>query len=177
MKFKTTQFLVLMIIVNLCAGIGYYFFFSFIQNQIESNLVLADKIDLTNQQNNKLSDLQATVKDTEAERQQLLSFLLPTGSEVSFIEQIEGLAKASGLDGKTNNVAETPNQIAGVKQLDIQLTETGSWNNAMYFLGQLENLPYNLDIRGISLIEQPSGVKNKAGLWTGSFDFSVTENL
>jgi Tfp pilus assembly protein PilO len=177
MKFKTTQFLILMLIANICVGVGYYWFFNFIKTETENNSILASKISLGIEQNDKLGDLQAAVKDTEVERTKLSSLFLANGSEVAFIEQIENLAKVSGLEEKTNNVSEALNQVSGAKSLDIQLTVTGDWNNVMYFLGQLENLPYSLNIKNVSLNRQSSDSKNKTNLWIGAFDFSVIESL
>ena len=175
MKFHTSKFLILLVLVNLCASVGYYLLFDNTRKETEKASTLSSKIDLGSQRSGRLSGLQSAVKETESERAQLTSFFLPTGSEVSFIEQVESLAKASGLSEKTSNVSEVPGRVGGTKIVQVQIMVTGSWSNVIYFLGQLENSPYKLDIRNISLLEQSSGSKKTPSTWAGSFDINVVE--
>lgn len=177
MKSKTTQFLIFIIIINVCVGAGYYFLFDHIKKQNENASVLQNKIDLSEQRNSRFNDLQSAVKDTEIERNQLTSLLLPSGSQVAFVEQVEDLTKSSGLSEQTNNLSEAVGPSDTTKLLQIQLTVTGSWSNTMYFLSQLENLPYNISIRNASLTEQTGVLAKEANLWTGVFDVSVIESL
>ena len=178
MKFKTTQFLILIIIANVFAAAGYYFLLNQINKDNVNAVLLMDKIRLGQERNSRFGDLQATVNNTEAERQQMLSLLLPSGSAVSFVEQIETIATSSNLVEKTNSLSETPSQTGGLsKLLDIQLTTSGSWSNTIFFLNQIENLPYDISIKNLSLNEQAPLTPKSSNTWTAVYDFSVVEGI
>jgi len=175
MKFHSTKILVLMIVCNLLALTGYYFLFQRIKTQTQTASALINTIDLGQQKNSHLNALRSVVKDTQHQRDQLAVLLLPSDGEVPFIEQIETLAKNSGLQTKTNNVSSIGGDTETTKTFQMQEETTGSWNNTLYFLNQLENLPYNIRVQRISLQGQIVVGKSTAPSWTATFDISVTE--
>ena len=169
MKFQSTKILIVIIICNLAVLAGYYFLFKDIERQTKEAGSLTDTIDLGESKNSRLSSLRAVVKDTETKRQQISGYLLPTESQIQFIENIENLAKKSGLEVKTNNIANADSGVENVKYFKIQIQTQGSWNNVMYFLNQLENMPYDIRVSSFS------NNKDAKSLWTANFDISVTE--
>lgn len=177
MKFYSTKILILIIACNIAALVGYYLLFQHIEAQTRSAASLISTIDLGQQKNSRLSSLRAIVKDTEENRQQLAALLLPSDAEISFIEQIESLAKKNGLSEKTNNVSSIADDAGTSKAFQIQLETTGSWNNTMNFLSQVENLPYNVHVRGFSLNRQLATGKGGGSTWVAMFDINVTESI
>lgn len=172
------KILILLILCNIAAIVGYYFLFQHIKTQSKTALSLTSTIDLSQQKNSHLSSLRAVVKDTEGKRQQLATFLLSSDAEISFIEQVETLAKKSGLGAKTNNVSSVAGETVTTKKLQMQLETTGSWNNIMYFLSQLENSPYDVHVKAVSLsASQSVAGKRVASSWTATFDINVTESI
>lgn len=176
MKSNSTKVLILIIICNLGAIAGYYFLFQYIKTQSNAALSLTSTINLSQQKNSHISSLRAVVKDTEGERQQLTAFLLPKDAEVSFIEQIENLAKSSGLSVTTKSVFSAAGNTKAVKIFQMQLETTGSWSNTLIFLSQVESLPYNIQVPGILLNKQPAVGKTAGSVWMATFDLSVTED-
>jgi Tfp pilus assembly protein PilO len=176
MNFHSKMILAVVIVCNIAALFGYYFLFQDIKAKAQLANSLTSTIDVGQQKNSRLSSLRAIVNDTEVKRQQLSGLLLSQENEVSFIDQIEGLAKKSGLTVNTNNVSSSAGDTGSTKVFQMQSTTTGSWNDTMYFLSQLENLPYNVRVQGVSLGKQSDGNKKSAPSWVASFDISVTES-
>jgi len=169
MKFHSKTILILIILCDIVALVSYYFLFQHIEVQTKTASSLINTIDLGTQKNSQLSSLRTIVRETEGKRQQLVTFLLPNDSEISFIGQIESLAKSSGLDVKTNSVSSLAGDTSATKTFEMQVGTTGNWSNTMYFLDQIENLPYNILISNFSVSEQGK-------TWTATFDIGVTEN-
>lgn len=177
MNFHSKKILILIIICNLAALVGYYFLFQYIKTQTEAASLLTSTIDLGQQTNSNLNSLRFIVKDTEDKRLQLLTFLLPGDAEVSFIGQIENLAKNSGLGVKINSVSSVAGDTDKTKTLQMQTETTGSWNNIMYFLNQIENLPFKINIQR-STINKPVVIgKPTDSAWTATIDISVIESI
>jgi Tfp pilus assembly protein PilO len=177
MKTFSTKILILMILLNIMAIAGYYFFFQYIETQSKTSLSLTSTLDLSQQKNSHLNALRSVIKETEGKRQQLATFLLSSDTEIPFIEQLEALGKSSALAIKTNNIASIVGGTATTKVLKMQLQTIGSWNNTLYFLSQVENLPYNIDIQGVSLGRQSISDKTAGSSWTATFDISVAESI
>ena len=172
----------MIIVANLLAGAGYYFLFNYIKTQTESVSILTNKVNLGQKRNSRLNDLRTAVKDTEGERQQLSSLLLANGSEVDFIEKIESLAKKSNLTENTSNVSQVAGSVAGTKILQLSIGISGSWSDVMYFLNQLENLPYEIHIPSVSLSEQGGSASSNSKLkpsniWSGGLSLNVIESM
>jgi hypothetical protein len=168
MKFHSTKILILIIACNIAALAGYYFLFQYIKTQAQSASSLISALDLSQQKDSHLSSLRLVVKDTQTQRQQLATLLLPSDAEVSFIEQIEALAKKSGLTEKTNSVSSVAGGTDATKVLKMQIGTTGSWSNTMYFLSQVEDLPFDVHVQGVSASKTGSS-------WAATFDVNVTE--
>jgi Tfp pilus assembly protein PilO len=177
MKFHSTKILILIIICNIAAIAGYYLLFQYIKTQTEAASSLTSTLSLSEQKNSHLNSLRSVVKDTEGKRQQLAAFLLSSDGEISFIEQVETLAKSSGLNEKTNNVSSIAGSTVSTKIFQMQIETTGSWSNLMYFLNQLENLPYNVRVQNVSLNKQSGDSKSSGSPWTAIVDINVTESI
>jgi hypothetical protein len=166
----------LVLVANVAALVGYYFLFRYVKNQSQHASALVNAIDSGAQKSGSLSQLKSIVKDTTDDSQKLVGLLLPNGDEVAFIEQIESLAKTSDLGVKTDNVSS----VAGnqnTKVFQMQFTTTGSWSSSLYFLSQLQNLPYNIHLVGVSFDKAPSSAKGTSVAWLGMYSISVTENM
>jgi Tfp pilus assembly protein PilO len=168
MKFHSTKILILIVICNIVAIAGYYFLFQHIKTQAQAASLLINALDVSQQKDSRLNSLRSVIKDTQVQRQQLVTFLLSSDAEISFIEQIEALAKNSGLTEKTNNVSSVAGGADAIKTLQMQIGTTGSWNNTLYFLSQVENLPFDVHVQGVSINKASSS-------WTATFDINVTE--
>jgi Tfp pilus assembly protein PilO len=164
-------------ICNIAAAVGYYLLFQYTKTQSAAAASLTSAIDLGQQKNSRLSSLRATVKDTDGKRQQLETFLLSSDTEIAFIEQMESLAKNSGLSAKTNNVSSIAGEANLTKVFKMQMEVTGSWSNIMYLLDQVESLPYGVRVIGVSLNRQSAGGKSAGSAWVATFEINVIEKI
>ena len=176
MKFHSKDILILMILCNIGALSGYYFLFQHIETEAKAASALTSTIDLGTQKNSQLSLLRMTIKDTADNRQKLSSLLLASDAEVPFIGQVESLAKNSGLSVKTNNISAVAGNTSATKIFKIQTETAGSWSDTLYFLSQVENLPYDIAVQGVTLDKSPVAGKSAGSAWTATFDISVTES-
>lgn len=177
MKLNSTKILILIIVCNLAALSGYYFLFQYIKTQSQKTSKLVSTISLGEQKNSHLGSLRSVVKDTEEKRQQLESLLLSGDTEIPFIEKIESLAKNSGLDAKTNSIVSVAGDTDAIKIFGMQMETDGSWSNTLYFLNQIENLPYDIRVLGVSVVKQQVGDKVVSNSWNAKFDISVIEKI
>jgi hypothetical protein len=168
MKFHSMKILILIVACNIAAIAGYCFLFQYIKTQTQAASLLISTLDVSQQKGSRLSSLRSVIKDTQVQRQQLAMLLLSSDAEISFIEQIEALAKNSGLTEKTNSISSVAGNTDATKVLQMQIGTTGNWNNTLYFLSQVENLPFDVHVQGVSV--------NKTGSsWVATFDVNVTE--
>lgn len=110
-----------------------------------------------------LTALRQTVRDTEDARRTLDSFFVKEETAISFIEELEALAK------KTNVVLslETAEPNVSVPQLPtlaISMGMTGTRDDIILFVGLLEDMPLRLDITLFELRE----TKDETKMWQGS---------
>ena len=175
MKFYSIKILILVILCNMVALAGYYYFFGEIEAKTKVATNLTDTIDIGQQKNSRLSLLRSTIKNTEAGRQKISTLLLPSESEVPFIEQMENLAKSNNLGVKTNNVSSATSTDV-TKVFHMQSEVTGSWNGIMNLLNQIDNLPYDVRVQSVSMNKQEQG-KASGLVWVASINISVTESI
>ena len=187
MRFHTKLILIFVIIINLVAGVGYFFLFNYIKTDSETASSLLSSIDSSAKKDSSLKALRSVIKDTQTQRDLLSTFFLSPDSEVFFIEQIENLATSSGLTVKTKNVSSVVGPTPTTKTFQIEESVSGSWNDIVYFMNYIENLPYDIHIQNMSLSQQvtasapiikgkKTSSKNQSILWTGVFDINVTES-
>jgi Tfp pilus assembly protein PilO len=176
MNFHSKKILIIIIACNIVAMVGYYFLFQYIKKQTTAASSLSSTIDLGQQKNSHINSLRSLVKDTESQRQHLATFLLSSDNEISFIEQIENLAKNSGLAVRTNNVSSLAGGAETTRVFQMQTQTVGSWSNTLYFLSQVENLPYGIKILGVSLNRQSADGSTGGSSWVTTFDVNVVES-
>lgn len=177
MNFHSKKILALIIICNVAVLTGYYALFQKIKADTKLASALNSTVNISEQKTGRLSSLRAVIKDTEGKRQQLAAFLLSSDAGIPFIEQIENLAKTSGLVEKTDSVSSVAGSNNATKIFQMQLETTGSWSSTMYFLNQLESLPYNIRVQKVFFDGQSAGDKGAGSLWLAAFDISVTEKI
>lgn len=177
MNSKLKIILILIVVCNLAAFAGYYFLFQKIKTDTQTASALSDVIDVGQQKNSHLNSLRADVKDTESKRQQLVGLFLSSDEEISFIEQVENLAKSSGLKVKTSNVSSVVVDTSPTKVFQMETETAGNWSNQMYFIAQVQSLPYSIAVHQVSLINVAAGGVATSTPWAMTLDINVNESL
>lgn len=103
----------------------------------ESYLVARARADVTNWR--EVLDASAT------ERARIAALFINRDSLINFIEELEAVARESGVDYKLGE----PTIEATVLKLTLQMS--GSFPNVYRFLTRLENLPYRLRLEQVDL--------------------------
>ena len=97
--------------------------------------------------------------------QALRDFFVRKGDEVKFIEQIEGVARASGIKFEISSIDVKANQEDLFKEdVDVKISVEGSWKDIVYLINKLEKMSFGVLINEINLDA------NIVGSWIGSID-------
>jgi hypothetical protein len=162
-----TSLVLSIVFALICAGLYYYAFTS-------AEKVYSTSFDVrqefVNSQRNR--ERQEIMKDTIAnfavEREQLKTYFVRADGVVEFIESIENLGRKSGITIDVEGVST--GAITGknnMEELKLVLSGESSWDDAMNFLYQLENLPYKSNITRATVEETEDGV------WKSEYSISV----
>ena len=98
----------------------------------------------------------------------LKNFLIQKGDEVKFIEQIEEVAKTSGITSEIISIDVKSNEADSFKEnINLKVGVEGSWMNLMTFIDKLEKMSFGVLIENVNLdTETP-------GNWTGFIEFVI----
>jgi hypothetical protein len=100
--------------------------------------------------------------------QTLRNFFIQKGDEVKFIEQIEGVAKASSIKFEISSIDVKTDQASSFEEdVDVKMNTEGSWRNIMLFLDKLEKMPFGVSIEKVNLDA------NVPGNWSGSVEVVI----
>lgn len=95
-------------------------------------------------------------------------FFIQNGDEVKFIEQIEEVAKSSGIKFVINNIDEKLCQQDSFKEdVNVRFGVEGEWNKIFSFIDQLETMEFGVQVKDFSLDYVDRST------WSGSVDFIV----
>ncbi len=101
----------------------------------------------------------------------LRSFFVQKGDEVKFIEEIEKIARESGIDFQINgiDVKSNPKEAKDSLKEDvaIRMNIQGSWREAMRFLEMLDKIYFGVAVQNITLDADGTGG------WSGALDFII----
>ena len=102
------------------------------------------------------------------EIQTLRNFLIRKGDEVTFIEQIEGVGRVSGIQFEIKSIdLKTKVESSFKEDVMIKMSINGKWDNIISFIDHLEKMPFGVLIENFDL--KTSG----AGEWSGSISMVV----
>lgn len=120
----------------------------------------------------ELSALQRLVRETEEERAEVASYILPSEDVIDFIELIEALGVEQGTELNIQSLSASP--LGGeFEKLDLVISVSGSYESVTYILKLLETLPYQSSISQMQL--RAAGGNQGTSNWTGSFTLRVTK--
>lgn len=105
-------------------------------------------------------------------------YIIKADGAVDFMQNIENLAKSSGLKSEVKSVSFDPVsgvKLSGVESMRVRFDVIGEWKDVEYFLELLENYPMHLVINKIALNKFSDYLvkDKKIPQWLGSFEFSI----
>lgn len=122
----------------------------------------------------QLSTLQRVEEDTAADRAELRTFILGKDDVADFLELIEGAARKQGLTPKTRSVeVEKLEGTTNFEAIALALEFEGSYKGVTAMLPLIESLPYQLEVRSVSL--ERTGDEGATSLWRGILQLRVVK--
>lgn len=116
----------------------------------------------------KLAMIRSTAEKYSEQIQALRNFFVQKGDEVEFIKKIEETARSASVEFEIVSIDTKLNQENSFKEdINVKLKVNGSWINSIYFISQLDKMPFGVSIEKVSLNTDASGT------WSGLIDFVV----
>lgn len=147
------------------------------KNRSISSLVSETELRAT--ESERLRSAKKVLADTELERREILRRFVPKDSEVSFISEIESLAREAGAEPKVESVAVEPAESrSDVREtLRMKVELVGSWDASFRFLRLLESSDYDIRIDNARIGKERVIVNGKPGptRWVGNFDIAASK--
>ncbi|MBU1557643.1 hypothetical protein KKC45_01650 [Patescibacteria group bacterium] len=166
----TKKILGVIVILNVVALASYFYLFSDIKSKNEATSVLENILDGQIGRESELKLVGSNLKRTEKERAVIDSYFVQKGkSEVAgFVEVLESLAELAGVSLKVNSILLKKEDASDiVEEMKLELEISSYWEEANYFLGLLELLPYKITFNK-AYIE-----KSKDSQWKSVFNIKV----
>ncbi len=180
-------FLSLVVINVIVFGLYAFLFWKVIdRSQTTATLLAEERSD--RQKNDALQAIKVSLTENKDFISQIDSFFISPDGVVGFITFLEKLGKDSGVKINIGSVAVNPDSKDPKdfkENLKLKLEIEGTWQNVVYFLSRLENLPYRVqfDTATISLQGVSDGINFKESgalrkrmpeeSWKGLFDIRL----
>jgi Tfp pilus assembly protein PilO len=155
-KLNTTQniFIVLAIFFISILLIIYLLIFPSINNIKNLRIsIVNQKIDEATRisKEKNMDRLNEKLKKIEPELEQVKNIFLVRDRELEFITALEGIADKDNISQKINLNTDTATNLQQIKKIPITITITGTFQNFIKYLNDLENLRYYININTVNL--------------------------
>lgn len=177
----TTKKLITVAVVLVALCVAAYFTVSLIKSKSEETSKKASELAFYKK---KQQDALANEKSGDRVEdfvQKIQSYFVGKNDVVPFLETLEAEAKNHNVELTIKNVEERPYNIEvenDTKEYMVLRLETkSSWQNMMYFIAYLENLPYIISVKtanAASFIEGGGDAEVITG-WRGTFEMTVVK--
>ncbi len=186
---KTTLLLIIASVVLALALAAYFFLYQEIANTKADIADLSNTLGNDKARNDDLDAIKSNIVATIADHDKITSLFVEDDAVADFIQNIESIAKASGLGVETQTVESEPSpELASFHKelLSETLHTDGSWQDTLQFVGLLSNLPYKLSLTSLSLTNIPvsqAGTlsekqkKSSGNVWDAVYSFTVVKTV
>jgi len=156
----------------------YYFLVINILQKGKEIYTLSQKIRETEAKKEYLLSMKENLSLSKDKAIQLENYILKVGGEVEFIKKIEDMALSGNVKAeiKTAKIEEVSSDSSTIAEnFRVGLDAIGSWNDVIYFLTLIENLPFRITINSVSFDKfSDYEIKGqKVSQWLLNLDFSV----
>ncbi|HBM46210.1 MAG: hypothetical protein UT05_C0003G0016 [Parcubacteria group bacterium GW2011_GWF2_38_76] len=188
-KIKNSLYIVLVIV--LVAVFFYLYLLKIVKNKQNGELLFAiyklQEMELA-QQNFLTND--KLLRETKVEREKLDSFVINKKTISNLIEEIETLGKHANVELNKTLSVEKNTQRPKESLLKFSIRVKGGFKDVYYFALLIENIPYKIRVKRMSLATSVSGVSSaisgivdvsgnktkstqKEETWTGDINFEL----
>ena len=121
------------------------------------------------------SNIETVYKETSANRSILPSFLVSLDNAVPFIDAVEAVGPASGDEVSISSLSSGIDSSSSHQVVTASVSISGTWPNTMRAIEMIENLPYAVSVKNLSLEDSnaDSSTGKSPSRWTASLELSV----
>jgi hypothetical protein len=177
-RLPSSQKFGLLALCVLVLTLGAYWYLIMRLIRLNEDLVVARTTEqLAAKQAQELNAVDALARETDTERQQLLSYLMSAQDPLPFIQLVERLGVDAGVELEVGSLAEEIAKTGGVVDPNAQpsvhvvLLVKGTWENVYHCLMLLETMPYLVTIETVAIEQQTESTEH--GMWSGQIHLTV----
>lgn len=122
-----------------------------LQKQKQTLTQMRETLERKHEEGQSLPEILQLYERYRPYRTELAGAVMPTGRRVEFITLIEQTAETSGVELTLSADAYRPLKDTSLSVLPLQLTVTGSFQQTVQFLAQLERLPQYLTVDHLAM--------------------------
>lgn len=116
----------------------------------------------------KIAAIKSAMEANKQNIEVLNNFFIQKDGEVEAIEQIENIARGSGIKFEISSIDVDEKENDSFKEdVQVKMTASGPWENLIRFIHKLERMPFGVSVEKINLNAQ------EGGGWTGSLEFVI----
>src|SRR3989338_10220610 len=144
-------FLLVLVAVAVAAAATYVWFWRLVSVANDESSYLRGDIESQLKKNETAGALEKLVNETETARRQIDSYFVGADQTVDFVEYLESLARAAGVNFTIVSLGVDQAKDDFKDQIILRGEVTGNWSPTMNFLSFLENAPYRLDLADVAI--------------------------
>jgi len=178
-KQKLIISIALMVGINLIAIAGWWFVYSSVQQERDAIATLRREIDINERRMNNSRSLGVLLADVKKDEEKISLTFLNSNNIVKFIEDLEFLSHKASTTLEVNAI-RLPTPEDNIKEPTFHFKITGTFSEMFQYFALFDNLPYQIEIEGISLIKSQTsnsgGITNAKKLipiWEAEFDVKL----
>jgi hypothetical protein len=153
--------LIIAFIVLAASLVGFFYIDGQVRNETGETAVTLGTVAKAQTAITEEQSVSSTFSSTALARALIQTYLIPDSNTVSFIEEVEGVAKQSGASVSIASISadDLTSATAGtIGHIQAHISINGSWQGAMRALHIIEDMPYALTIDNINAHALGGGV-------------------
>lgn len=170
---KTTNILILLVLVNLTIGGGVWWTYTQINEKKVEETELSVAITEEGQKGGLLSQMRRTLDAVRPAREKLGRYVYTQDedSQIRFVTEIENL----GVERTGVNIETRSFDVSGTKEkvFRAELSVRGSWAEIFHLLRLLEEFPGRVSITRVDVRGGGRDAASQGGEWTGSITLEL----
>jgi len=178
-KQKITISIALIVGINLIAIFGWWFIYSGIQQKRDAIAALRREIDINERRMNNSRSLGVLLTDVKSDEEKITATFLNSNNIVKFIEDLEFLSRKASTTLEVDAI-KLPTPEDDIQKPAFHFKITGVFSELFQYFTLLENLPYQIEIERVSLINPKTlnlvgitNTKKSIPIWEAEFDIKL----
>ena len=152
-KLKSQHYLLLIlsILAVLVAVAAYIFMYKDAIKKAEAESILESDVSAASKQTVDNKNMSATYESTAASRALLPEFLVSSDDAVPFIDAVEDVGQTTGAKVSISTLSSSATSGSSNQTITATISVTGTWANVMRAVEMIENMPYAVSVKSISI--------------------------